>query len=63
MKKILLLMLLLITTLLLSQPKIEFESREYNFGEIEEAGGPYIHEFKFTNVGNEPLQIDRVKAG
>lgn len=42
-------------------PDFKFESEKHDFGEIEE--GPKItHEFRFTNIGQEPLIITGAKA-
>ncbi len=42
-------------------PVFEFEQESHDFGEIPE--GPKVsYEFKFTNVGKEPLIIKHVKA-
>ncbi|MCM1449334.1 MAG: DUF1573 domain-containing protein [Clostridiales bacterium] len=43
-------------------PGIEFAENSYNFGNIEEDGGPVSHEFVFTNTGDEPLVIMSVTA-
>ena len=44
-----------------SQSKLEFEAITYDFGQIEE-GTVAIHEFVFTNDGDQPLIISSVKA-
>ena len=41
---------------------IEFSISEYDFGEIQEADGPAIFEFEFTNTGTAPIIISNVKA-
>lgn len=37
-----------------------FETYEWDFGTIEEADGPVSHTFRFTNISNNPIQIDNV---
>lgn len=42
-------------------PKFDFKEESYDFKEIPE--GPQVtHEFKFTNVGKEPLILSNVRA-
>lgn len=41
-------------------PKIEFDTPVYNFGRIR-SGSDVRHDFWFTNTGNGPLEILRVK--
>ncbi len=56
---------LLMTVVLSAQtqaPKINFETKSHNFGQIKEADGPVTFTFKFTNIGNEPLVLKNVKA-
>ncbi len=43
-------------------PVIEFEEEIYDFGEIDESGGPVIHNFNFINSGFVPLIINDVKT-
>ncbi len=44
-----------------TDPVMEFDLEKHDFGEVEE--GPKIeYQFKFTNVGKEPLIISNVKA-
>lgn len=44
-----------------TKPIIDFKIETHDFGELAE--GPKVtHEFKFTNVGKEPLVIDNVRA-
>lgn len=38
-------------------PQVKFEEKSYNFGYIDEKGGPVTHFFKFTNTGDAPLVI------
>ena len=40
-------------------PKIEFESLEINYGQVSK-GDNGIRIFKFTNIGSEPLIINKV---
>ena len=40
-------------------PKIEFESLEINYGQISK-GDNGVRIFKFTNIGSEPLIINKV---
>ncbi len=42
--------------------KIRFEEQVHKFGTINEENGPIVHEFRFTNTGNQPLTINSVKA-
>ena len=43
-------------------PGIKFDMLTYDFGRIR-AGGDVVHDFWFTNTGNGPLEILRVKPG
>jgi len=64
MKKIVLVvMLLLAFVMLLSKPIIKFETLEYNLGKIKEEDGLHQVDFKYTNTGDEPFHLIRVKAG
>ncbi len=51
-----------ITISVFSQPKIEFESTIYDYGQIKEKDGKQKGVFWFTNTGNEPLKITSVRA-
>jgi hypothetical protein len=63
MKKILLLLIFFILTIsLYSSPIIKFENEVHDFGDIKEDGGPYEYEFTFSNTGDEPLKLIKVKA-
>lgn len=42
-------------------PKIAFKEETYEFGELPE-GPQATHEFKFTNMGKEPLVLSNVRA-
>ena len=44
-----------------SQPTIDFKQTTFDFGEISE-GSVAVHEFVFTNNGNQPLVLTSVKA-
>ncbi|MDN5203798.1 DUF1573 domain-containing protein [Fulvivirgaceae bacterium BMA10] len=41
---------------------ITFDNKIHKFGEVKEEAGPIVHEFIFTNTGNAPLKIGKVKA-
>ena len=45
-----------------AKPTITFDVISYDFGEIIEAEGIIAYDFNFTNTGNEPLQILKVKS-
>lgn len=45
----------------IAQPQIEFQESNHNFGEVVE-GDQAVHEFTFTNSGDQPLVISRVSA-
>lgn len=64
MKRIKLIILLLSSVVVYGQlsESISFESNVHDFGVINEADGPVIHEFKFTNNAQEPISIANVKA-
>ncbi len=66
MRKVLSIVLLLAGILAahaqMKEPKINFECKDHNFGEIKEADGPVTYVFKFTNLGTEPLKIHNVRA-
>ena len=42
-------------------PNIEFKKTTHDFGKIAQ-GKPVAHEFTFTNTGDEPLVLIKVKA-
>lgn len=64
MKRIALLCLLFSVAMLsiFAQPKISFESVVHDFGTFDEDGGNVSAEFRFSNTGNEPLEITSVRA-
>ena len=43
-------------------PKINFETKSHDFGEINEGDGPVTFCFKFNNIGTEPLKLHSVRA-
>ena len=45
-----------------SKGEIKFEETLFDFGNIREDGGKVTHEFKFTNVGKEPVKITDARA-
>lgn len=45
----------------IGQPKIRFENMRYDFGQVVE-GTKVVHNFIFSNIGNQPLIISHVKA-
>ena len=45
----------------LKGPQMEFETKELDYGTIEQNSDPY-RIFKFTNVGDEPVQITHAKG-
>jgi len=64
MKKIGLSLFLVAATLItFAQPKIQFESTTYNFGQIREEGGKVTGKFEFTNVGDSNLVLTNVRPG
>jgi hypothetical protein len=64
-KSILIITLLLIAGFSYSQtgPKIKFESKRFDFGTIKEDDGAAKCTFHFTNTGDEPLKLTKVKPG
>jgi len=48
--------------ILFATPEITFKEPIYDFGDVYEKDGPVEHEFEFTNTGDEPLELKRVKA-
>ncbi len=47
----------------MAQPKIEFEKKTHEFGDIHEEGGKVTARFTFKNVGNQDLLLTNVKPG
>lgn len=45
----------------IKSPRIQFNEREYNFGEIADVE-KVTHVFKFKNIGGDTLVIDDVRA-
>jgi len=65
MKKIGLSSLIIILSIQLvfaQSAKIEFDEETFDFGQVEETGGPVEHKFLFKNSGDAPLIIQDVKA-
>ena len=63
MKKIgLIICFLFLGTLMFSLPEISFDTMEHDFGQIKEGGGKVHYTFEFTNTGDEPLKIVKVKS-
>ncbi|MCK4654731.1 MAG: DUF1573 domain-containing protein [Candidatus Cloacimonetes bacterium] len=64
MKKLLIFILIFFIFIIsiYSFPVIKFENKIYDFGDIKEDEGPYEYEFTFSNTGDEPLKITKVKA-
>ena len=44
------------------KPIINFPTKEFDFGKINEVDGSVTHIFDFTNKGNAPLVVNRVQA-
>lgn len=42
--------------------QLQFREEIYDFGKVEEEGGPAVHQFDFTNAGTRPIRILSVKA-
>jgi hypothetical protein len=42
--------------------KIEFTQKSYNFGTLNDEGGPVKYKFVFKNTGNAPLIIFKVES-
>ena len=64
MKKYSLLLFALALTMVsfAQKPVITFETKNYEFGKINEEDGNATYVFKFSNTGNAPLVINRVQA-
>ena len=50
------------TALFAGKPVINIDTKSYDFGTINEDGGPVSCEFRFTNTGDEPLVIISANA-
>ena len=62
-KKILfLIFVLMLVNLLNALPVISFKETEHDFGTVKEEAGPLEHKFVFTNTGDEPLKLIKVKS-
>ncbi|MBO4644954.1 MAG: DUF1573 domain-containing protein [Bacteroidales bacterium] len=64
MKKLVLsFMMIAAVCLAMAQPKIEFEKKTHEFGDIREEGGKVTARFTFKNVGDSALILTKVKPG
>ena len=52
----------ILTSYLYPNPKILFETRIHDFGDIKEEDGKVEYQFNFINKGDEPLKLITVKA-
>ena len=48
--------------LLISEGFIVFEDEHFDFGEIKEEIGKIEHRYEFTNVGDEPIEINNIES-
>ena len=63
MKKLgIILSLLFLRMMIFAAPEITFGTTEHDFGNIREEGGKVKHVFEFTNTGDKPLEIIKVKS-
>ena len=63
MKKIIISLLMVsFVALLFAAPQIEFKVSEHDFGTVKEEDGPITYVFEFTNTGDAPLKLEKVKA-
>jgi len=62
-KYLILFLILAVAAILNSLADIKFENTIHDFGEIKEENGPHENTFVFTNTGNEPFKLTKVKAG
>lgn len=53
--------ILLSNTWSLAAPSMQFNSTQFDFGQIYQ-GDKVLHTFEFTNAGQDPLVIDRVRS-
>ncbi len=51
-----------VTCQLVAQDNLEFDNPDFDFGTVDEVGGPVDHKFTFVNRGIEPIVIVGVKA-
>lgn len=64
MKKLLLSVVMVVAVLVaFAQPKIEFDKKTHDFGDIKEEGGKVTARFTFKNVGDSALILKQVKPG
>lgn len=64
MKKLVLsLMMIVAMVVAMAQPKIEFEKKTHEFGDVHEEGGKITARFSFKNVGDSALVLTKVKPG
>ena len=64
MKKVVLSLVMIVAVLFaMAQPRIEFEKKTHEFGDIHEEGGKVTARFTFKNVGDSALVLTRVKPG
>jgi hypothetical protein len=63
MKKIILISLLIsFAAILFAAPQIKFKESKHDFGAVKEEDGPITYIFEFTNTGDAPLKLEKVKA-
>lgn len=64
MKKTILSLVMIVAVLFaMAQPKIEFDKKTHEFGDIHEEGGKVTARFTFKNVGDSALILKNVKPG
>ena len=64
MKKLIIIVIFLCYSFILfAGAEIKFDSLIHDYGIMEEDEGPYEHNFQFTNTGDEPFKLVKVKAG
>ena len=64
MKKVVLSLVMMAAVLFaMAQPRIEFEKKTHEFGDIHEEGGKVTARFSFKNVGDSALILTKVKPG
>lgn len=64
MKKAVLSLVMVVAVLFaMAQPRIEFEKKTHEFGDIHEEGGKVTARFTFKNVGDSALILTKVKPG